>query len=150
MSQTPQTPGSDVAELFSGSNGSTSTSSPSTVAPGSSAPSVPNQPTAPAAQPSSEGATQVSHTKATYQVSFFDCFPLFFCRMATRHVLSGLAALGVYLHRTLYLGSVHIFFYQSSPKSGLITLFENTQLCELIILSSAITSWKKESGHGNE
>ena len=27
------------------------------------------------------------------------------CRMATRHVLSGLAALCVYLHRTLYLGS---------------------------------------------
>ena len=122
MSQTPQTPGSDVAELISGSNGSTSTSPPSTVSPGSSAPSAPNQPTAPAVQPSSEGATQVSPTKATYQVSFFGLFSLLFLPYGYKaRPLGARGSRCFYLHRTLYLGSViislsfpasvHIFFY---------------------------------------
>ena len=95
MSQTPQTSGSDVAELISGSNSSTTSSPPSTVVPGSSAPSAPNQPTEAVAQLLSEGAaTQVSPTKATYQVSFCDVLAFFSAVMATRHVFSGLAALG--------------------------------------------------------
>ena len=94
MSQTPQNPGSEVAELISGGNGSTRTSPPSTVAPGSSAPAAPNQPTDPAAQPPSQGATQVSPTKATYQVSFFDALAsVYAVWLSTRHVFPGLAVI---------------------------------------------------------
>ena len=87
----------NCSQLISGSNSSTTSSPPSTASPGSSAPSAPNQPTEAAAQQLSEGAvTQVSPTKATHQVSFCDVLACFFFlfHMATRHVFSGLPALG--------------------------------------------------------
>ena len=105
MSQTPQTPGSVVADLISGSNSSTTSSPPSTVAPGSSAPSAPNQPTDAAAQPLNEGATtQVSPTKATYQVSFYDVFVFFSFSVIW---LQGTFPQG---SRPLVLSSLHLVF----------------------------------------